>query len=108
MPSPLGNKIRALRLQLGMSLDQLAEQTNSSKSYVWELENREKKPNPSADKVAKIAAALQVTPQFLMDNLETTPDEVVKDEAFFRKYQQLGEPDKTRLRKLIDAWNDED
>jgi len=107
VPSPLGNKIRTLRTSLGLSLDQLAELTGSSKSYLWELENRDK-PNPSADKVAKIAVVLHVTTQFLLESEETTPDEAVRDEAFFRKYKQLPEPDKAKLRKFLEAWNDED
>lgn len=107
MASPLGQKINKRRQDLGMSLERLALLTESSKSYLWELENRDK-PNPSADKVAKIAAALEVTPQYLMDVGVESPDEAVKDEAFFRKYQQLKDTDKARLRKLIDVFNDED
>ena len=33
VPSPLGDKIRALRKQKKLSLEQLAELTDSSKSY---------------------------------------------------------------------------
>ena len=54
MPSPLGDKIRALRKQKKLSLEQLAELTDSSKSYIWELENKDD-PKPSADKIGKIA-----------------------------------------------------
>ena len=57
MPSPLGNKIRELRKQKKLSLEQLAELTESSKSYIWELENKDD-PKPSAEKTAKIAAVL--------------------------------------------------
>ncbi|WP_264086481.1 helix-turn-helix domain-containing protein [Pseudomonas sp. PS1(2021)] len=48
-----------------MSLEQLAVLTDSSKSYLWELENRDK-PNPSLDKVTKIATALNLTPEALL------------------------------------------
>ena len=41
-------------------LDQLADATESSKSYMWELENKDD-PKPSADKLARIAAVLDVT-----------------------------------------------
>ena len=34
VPSPLGDKIRALRKQKKLSLEQLAELTDSSKSYI--------------------------------------------------------------------------
>ncbi len=106
MPSPLGDKIRELRKQKKLSLDQLAELTDSSKSYMWELENKDD-PKPSAEKVARIATALNVTTEFLLSDSVTTPDEQVIDEAFFRKYKTLPEPTKKQIRKILDAWDDE-
>ncbi len=106
MPSPLGDKIRALRKQKKLSLEQLAELTDSSKSYIWELENKDE-PKPSAEKIAKIAAVLEVTAEFLLTESATTPDEEVVDEAFFRKYKSMSEMDKKKIRKILDAWEDE-
>lgn len=106
MPSPLGEKIRALRKQKKLSLDKLAELTDSSKSYIWELENKDD-PKPSAEKVGKIATVLEVTTEYLLTISSTTPDEAVVDEAFFRKYKGMSEPDKKKIRKIIDAWEDE-
>ncbi|WP_027349568.1 helix-turn-helix domain-containing protein [Halotalea alkalilenta] len=106
MPSPLGDKIRMLRKQKKLSLDQLAERTDSSKSYIWELENKDD-PKPSAEKIGKIAAVLEVTAEFLLTEATTTPDEAVVDEAFFRKYKTMSEPDKKKIRKILDAWDDE-
>jgi transcriptional regulator with XRE-family HTH domain len=106
MPSPLGEKIRAQRQQKKLSLEQLAELTESSKSYLWELENKDA-PRPSAEKVAKIAAVLEVTTEFLLSESTTTPDETVIDEAFFRKYKRLPEADKKRIRRILDAWEEE-
>ena len=106
MPSPLGDKIRALRKQKKLSLEQLAELTESSKSYIWELENKDD-PKPSADKIGKIAAVLEVTAEFLLTESSATPDEAVLDEAFFRKFKTMTEPDKKKIRKILDAWEDE-
>lgn len=106
MPSLLGDKIRAARTALNMSLEQLAKLTESSKSYVWELENRDN-PNPSAEKLAKIAEVLGVTIEFLRQSEDITADEEVKDLAFFRKYQGLDPKDKDKLRKFVDVWDDE-
>ncbi len=106
MPSPMGDKINALRKQRGLSLEQLAEMTGSSKSYLWELENRND-PNPSIDKVGRLAVALDVTTEFLLSGPESKPDEKVADEAFFRKYQSLPDPEKKKLRKILEAWEDE-
>ena len=61
MPSLLGEKIRALRKLKKLSLEQLAELTESSKSYLWKLENKDA-PKPSVEKLARIAAVLEVTP----------------------------------------------
>jgi transcriptional regulator with XRE-family HTH domain len=106
VPSPLGDKIRALRKQKKLSLEQLADLTDSSKSYIWELENKDD-PKPSADKIGKIAAVLDVTTEFLLIESTATPDEAVLDEAFFRKYKTMSEPDKKKLRKILEAWDDE-
>lgn len=106
MPSLLGEKIRALRKQKKLSLEQLAVLTDSSKSYIWELENKDE-PNPSAEKIAKIAAELEVTTEFLLSGSVATPDETVIDEAFFRKYKRMSEFDKKKIRKILDAWEDE-
>ncbi|MBU2013548.1 MAG: helix-turn-helix domain-containing protein [Gammaproteobacteria bacterium] len=102
MASPLGQRISARRRDLGMSLEQLAVLTESSKSYLWELENRDK-PNPSLDKVTKIAMALSLTPESLLGT--AAPDLAAEaDKTFFRKYQQLDDKDKERLRKMVDDW----
>jgi hypothetical protein len=34
-------------------------------------------------------------------------DAEVIDDAFFRKYKNMSEPDKKKLRKVLDAWEDE-
>jgi len=60
MSVTFGERIRDRRKELGLTLDQLAAASDSSKSYVWELENKNP-PRPSAEKLAAIAKALQVT-----------------------------------------------
>ena len=107
MPSPLGEKIRALRKQKKLSLEQLAELTDSSKSYIWELENKDE-PKPSAEKIGKIAAVLEVTTEFLLTESTASPGEEVIDEAFFRKYKGMPDDTKKRLRKILDAWDDDE
>jgi transcriptional regulator with XRE-family HTH domain len=106
VPSPLGDKIHALRKQKKLSLEQLAELTDSSKSYIWELENKDD-PKPSADKITRLAAVLEVTTEFLLTNSVSTPDDAVLDEAFFRKYKTMSDGDKKKLRRILDAWEDE-
>jgi len=107
VPSPLGDKIRLLRKRKKLSLEQLADLTESSKSYIWELENKDD-PKPSADKIGKIATVLEVTTEFLLTESTASPGEEVIDEAFFRKYKGMPDDTKKRLRKILDAWDDDE
>jgi transcriptional regulator with XRE-family HTH domain len=102
--TPLGDKIRTLRKKKGYTLDRLAELAESSKSYIWELENKDP-PRPSADKVAKIAVALDVTPDYLIT--ETVAVEDATDTAFFRKYRGMDAPTKEKIRKMLDLMGDD-
>jgi len=101
--TPLGDKIRTLRKKKGYTLDRLAELAESSKSYIWELENKDP-PRPSADKVAKIAVALGVTPDYLITELVAVED--ATDTAFFRKYRSMEPRTKEKIRKMIDLMGD--
>jgi transcriptional regulator with XRE-family HTH domain len=107
MTNVLGDKIRRLRKEKGFTLDRLAELTGSSKSYIWELENKNP-PRPSAEKVVRIAEALGVTTDFLVDPSETTPDAAVLDEAFYRQYRKLPADTKDKIRQMVEIWGKED
>lgn len=103
MGTALGKKIRQLRKEKGYTLDKLAELSESSKSYIWELENKDP-PRPSAEKVAKIAGVLGVTADYLMNKSQKVPSETVLDDAFFRAYQDLDDFSKKRVRDIVEAW----
>ena len=104
--SSLGRKVNNLRRLRGLSLDDLAQATGSSKSYMWELEN---KPvaRPSAEKLGKIAEFLEVTPEFLLDENRTSPREDEADRAFFRKYQTLDEATKLKIKGILDILDND-
>lgn len=102
MATTLGDKLRRHRLEKGYSLEKLAEITESSKSYLWELENRETR-KPSAEKLTRIAQALDVTTDYLLDE-SAAPDEVVMREAFFRKFSKLEVEDRKKIEQMIDLW----
>ena len=106
MASQLGNKIKEYRKKQGLTLEKLATQADISKSYLWELENRDS-ASPSAEKLTAIADALGVTTSFLLDNDKRAPKEKELDEAFFRSYQTLEANDKAQLRKILDAFKKE-
>ena len=102
MPSSLGNKIRKHRREKGYSLDRLAKLTDSSKSYLWELENRDTR-KPSGEKLTRIAGALSITTDYLLDE-SAEPNENVLREAFFRKFNKLDPNDQKKIEQMIDVW----
>ena len=103
MTTSLGAKIKRHRQEKGYSLDKLAELTASSKSYIWELENRDTR-KPSGEKLTRIAQALEVTTDYLLDDSEEPSDQVLK-EAFFRKFSKLEEEDQEKIKQMIDLWS---
>ncbi len=104
MANLLGAKIKALRKTKGLTLEQLAEEIGSGKSYIWELENRGVK-RPSAEKLAAIARALDTTTDYLVDNGMTEQTNQVKREVFFRKFDSLDEEDQQKIEDIIDEWS---
>lgn len=105
MASSLGTKIRDLRKAKGLTLEQLADQTESSKGYIWELENRDTR-KPSAEKLLKVATVLGVTTEFLLDDGQETPSDDVFKKAFFRKFEKLTTEDQARVMKIVESWGD--
>jgi transcriptional regulator with XRE-family HTH domain len=107
MSSSLGQKVKNLRREKGMTLDQLAHATGSSKSYMWEIEN---KPvaRPSAEKLARIAEVLGVTAEYLMDQDRSEPTDNELDVAFFRKFQSADPAVKDKLKKILDVLDDDE
>lgn len=106
MTTSLGAKIKRHRQEKGYSLDKLAELTGSSKSYIWELENRDTR-KPSGEKLTRIAQALEVTTDYLLDDSAEPSDEVLKD-AFFRKFRKLDPEDQQKINQMIDMWGKKD
>lgn len=105
-----GSRIRVLRKKKGMTLEQLAERVGSSKSYMWEIENKGK--SVSADRLMAIATALNTTTDFLLggsDYLGSEEGELeARDKAFYRKYASMSQPTKDKLQKMLDLLDDED
>lgn len=105
MSTALGEKIQKLRKEKGLTLEQLADLTGSSKSYIWELENKNP-PRPSADKISKIATQLGVTMDYLIDDQQKLTEADATDKMFFRKYRKMDPDVKKKIRKTVDLWEE--
>ncbi|TWI64379.1 helix-turn-helix protein [Pseudoduganella lurida] len=103
MATQLGEKLRALRKERKLTLEQLAAQAKLSKSYLWELENRESQ-RPSAEKLTALGDVLGVTTAYFLEEDVRAPEEKHLDEAFFRGYQQLNAEGKDHLRKILETF----
>jgi len=106
LATAIGDKIRTQRKRMNLTLDQLAEKTGSSKSYIWELENRPV-VRPSADKIARIAEVFGVTVEFLLDDEKQEASESDVDKAFFRRVSQLDPVKRAQLEKFLKAIDDD-
>ena len=106
MSTALGDKIRRLRKEKGFSLDKLADLAESSKSYIWELENKNP-PRPSAEKLAKIADQLDTTIEYLLDEGEALSTEDAADAKFYRQYRQMDDATRAKIRKMVKLWGED-
>jgi transcriptional regulator with XRE-family HTH domain len=103
MATKLGDKIRTARMALGLTLDEAARRAKLSKSYWWELENRDS-PSPSAEKLRAIGDVLGLDVSFLIDDEVDEPQETHKDKQFFRSYSKLNDDAKEQLRRILETF----
>lgn len=68
MTVELGKRVRALRLALGMSQEQLAERAKVHRTYVGSLERGER--NVALINIVRLAEALEVDPSELVTGLK--------------------------------------
>jgi len=104
MVKSFAEKIREERERKGLTLEQVGEKIGSTKSYVWELEN---KPTirPSAEKVFKLAELFGVSAEYLIDETGNVSREIEK--AFFSKFQKLSDRNKRELKRFVDSLDDD-
>jgi transcriptional regulator with XRE-family HTH domain len=76
--APVGERIRARRKELGMSLDELAAQTDLTASFLSLIERNLN--NPSLDSLYRIAEALDVPPFYFSQQVHTQNPVVRHDE----------------------------
>ena len=101
-----GEKIHALRLSKGMTLEELGTIVGVGKSTVrkWETGII---ANMRRDKIANLSAALGVSPAYLMgweevEDQDTFPPLTAAEESHMRKYRKLSDTNKVRIDERID------
>ncbi|WP_028489933.1 helix-turn-helix domain-containing protein [Thiothrix lacustris] len=90
-------KLQEARKAKGLTLEELASEVGSTKSYIWALENKDN-PNPSMKLVNDLAKALDVTVEYLVDKQPNNEDQV-----FFREYVDLKPETKQQIRSILKA-----
>jgi transcriptional regulator with XRE-family HTH domain len=101
MASTVGERIKLVRKAHGYSLKDLAARTDTSKSYIFNIESG--LSNPTIKKISRIAFELGVTTSYLLDG-NTEKEEKITKNTFFDKFLMLSQPDRKRIEEIIDLW----
>lgn len=100
-----GKIIQIRREKLNLSRKQLADEVNTTQSYIWELENG-KVSSPSAQLIIDIAKVLQLNPEDIIPSkakvIATANPEGIEDRVFYRKYKKLTNSDQEKITKILD------
>jgi transcriptional regulator with XRE-family HTH domain len=101
----LAEKIREQRKKQGYTLQELADKSNCSKSYLWEIENS-KLLRPSGIKLGNIAEVLGVTVDFLVSDNRLNAEVTEQENFLVSKFRQLSAKRKQQVLKFIDIIKD--
>ncbi|WP_243495802.1 helix-turn-helix domain-containing protein [Priestia aryabhattai] len=81
----IGNRIRTIRVQKRMTLSNLAEKANVTKSYLSNIE-RNISTNPTIEFVEKVALALNMKPESLLGWEKDEVSSVENSFSYAKKY----------------------
>lgn len=76
MQAALGEKVKSLRQELGLTQMALGELVGATAAFIWQIEKGVYSRNPKREKLQKLADALQVDVEVLMDTLESSDDDI--------------------------------
>lgn len=103
MSAEFGRKIKELRIKKKLTLDELADIIGSQKAYVWQLENKSP-ARPSGKILLELASALDVSPDFLLDDAVKEQEEHHLANALLRSVEKQGLT-KDKLEQLMNIAN---
>lgn len=81
----IGDRIRTIRVQKRMTLSNLAEKANVTKSYLSNIE-RNISTNPTIEFVEKVALALNMKPESLLGWEKDEASSLEKSFSYVKKY----------------------
>ena len=84
----LGEKVRNLRLKMGLTQEELAERSDLTKGFISQVENNN--TSPSIDTMEGIVAALGITMADFFKIDQAKPVVFSIDDSFSAVYEQLG------------------
>jgi transcriptional regulator with XRE-family HTH domain len=98
----VGQRVRRIRKLRGLTIEQLARLTQSSISYISELETNPKR-SPSLQKLRALAKALEVDERALLD--DGKPKGIAtEDEQFVARFAALPRETKRIFREIMDWY----
>ena len=99
------DRLKKIRLAKGFSKSDLAKKIGVHYSQIGRYE--EKGAHPSADVLAKIANALDISAEFLLNGTkEDLAENTLSDKELlsqFKAVEQMNDEDKSTVKKVIDA-----
>ena len=102
--SSIGSRIHDRRVELGLSVDKLAEMLGKNRATIYRYESSEIE-NLRISVIGPLASALQTTPAYLMGwSTEKNPTPGTEDgkySEFLRLFSQLSESERTIVIDLI-------
>ena len=106
MSNTLGERVKNLRKQHGMSQSDLADAIGISYAQIGRYEN--KGAQPPAETLKKIASVLEVSPDYLLyGNADEKAKNILVDADLinqFKAIELMDDEDKNVVKKLIDAF----
>lgn len=102
--TPLGQTLRQVRQQLGLTQEELAQRTGLKRSWLSLVESGEI-PNPSASRLAKLAGALGLSPEAMgqLTGYRAAPDPLSdpRFELMFHQIKELTLEEQQEVREFV-------
>ena len=106
MPSELGKKIRNARTELGIGVRELGRIIDVSPSMIVRLEQDDRPPSMSEEKLTAVAEALELEPDEVVVLAGKIPEDVKPETAYevalYRKVKQLSPEAREKLLRQRD------